>query len=80
VITDTGRPGRSSREFAVRGATGVAQTALRAHDQVGLVAVSRFWREPRLADVHDATLATLLIGLATTSALLLLIVVREALR
>jgi uncharacterized protein (DUF58 family) len=42
VITDTGRPGRSSREFAVRGATGVAQTALRAHDQVGLVAVSRF--------------------------------------
>jgi uncharacterized protein (DUF58 family) len=39
VITDTGRPGRSSREFAVRGATGVAQTALRAHDQVGLVAI-----------------------------------------
>jgi uncharacterized protein (DUF58 family) len=39
VLTDTGPAGHSSRDLALRGATGVAQTALRAHDRVGLVAI-----------------------------------------
>ena len=39
VLTDTGPPGHSSRDLGLRGATGVAQTVLRANDRVGLVAI-----------------------------------------
>jgi uncharacterized protein (DUF58 family) len=39
VLADPGEPGRSSRDLALRGATGVAQAVLHAHDRVGLVAV-----------------------------------------
>lgn len=39
VLVDAGAAGRSSRDLALRGATGVVQTVLRSHDRVGLVAV-----------------------------------------
>jgi uncharacterized protein (DUF58 family) len=37
VRGDIGPPGRGSRDLAVRGATGIVQRALAAHDRVGLV-------------------------------------------
>ena len=66
VLTDAGPPGRSSRDLALRGATGVAQTVLRAHDRVGLVAVGGYltWLKPDLSErqfyrIADAVLAVL---------------------
>jgi uncharacterized protein (DUF58 family) len=48
VLTDTGPPGNSSRDLALRGATGLAQTILRTHDRVGLVALGGrvLWLRP----------------------------------
>jgi uncharacterized protein (DUF58 family) len=39
VLADPGQPGHGSRDLALRGATGVVQAVLQAHDRVGLVAV-----------------------------------------
>lgn len=52
VLTDAGPPGRSSRDLALRGATGVTQAVLRAHDRVGLVAVGGRlrWLRPDLSE------------------------------
>ncbi len=52
VLTDAGLAGHSSRDLALRGATGMAQAVLRAHDRVGLVAVGGRlqWLKPDLAE------------------------------
>ena len=51
VLTDAGPAGHSSRDLALRGATGLTQAVLRAHDRVGLVAVGGRlqWLKPDLA-------------------------------
>jgi len=48
VSVDAGEPGRSTLDVTVRGATGLAQTSLAAHDRVGLVALGGWltWLQP----------------------------------
>lgn len=52
VLAEIGPGGRSSRDLALSGATGVARTVLRQHDRVGLVAVGGRlqWLKPDLAE------------------------------
>ncbi|MGH3492172.1 MAG: DUF58 domain-containing protein [Sciscionella sp.] len=39
VLVDAGPAGRSSRDLALRGAAGIVEAVLRAHDRVGLIAL-----------------------------------------